>query len=311
MKAWSGGPGLYELVNDLKNTDPGLKTLLSFGGWTFGTKLFKAMGKTSATRATFINSAIAFVREHGFDGIDIDWEYPLADDKSSYAALIKELRAACDAEASSTGRARLLITAAVTAAKSKIEAGYDVPAMAKNMDFIMLMSYDFHGAWDTKTGFNSPLHSRSDESADEQTWNTVEHFDILTLSLYFSEYGANFWASQGMSRTQIAIGIAPYGRGWTLADSSNTAVGAPGAGPAKKLDYTREAGIASYFEMQFVKENAFAGAFIWTLDFDDFNDKSCSEGKYPLLTTIQKELGGGTVDPVASFLIAFRNFDNL
>ena len=49
----------------------------------------------------------------------------------------------------------------VSAAQRKIDPGYDVAALGRDLDFIGIMTYDLHGAWDRITGFNSPLFARS------------------------------------------------------------------------------------------------------------------------------------------------------
>jgi Glycosyl hydrolases family 18 len=60
------------------------------GGWSFGTQKFKDMSVTRYARQTFIYSAIPFLRDRNFDGLDLDWEYPKgSDDKKNFVFLLK------------------------------------------------------------------------------------------------------------------------------------------------------------------------------------------------------------------------------
>jgi GH18 family chitinase len=60
------------------------------GGWSFGTQKFKDVSSTRYARQTFIYSAIPYLRERGFDGLDMDWEYPKGgDDKKNFVLLLK------------------------------------------------------------------------------------------------------------------------------------------------------------------------------------------------------------------------------
>lgn len=99
--------------------------LLAIGGWAFGSTPFKELTSNVFRMNQFVYEAIEFLREHKFNGLDVDWEYPRgADDKAAYVNLLKELRLAFEGESKSSGLPRLLLTAAVPASFEAIAAGY-------------------------------------------------------------------------------------------------------------------------------------------------------------------------------------------
>ena len=59
-----------------------------------------------------------------------------------------------------------LVSAAVSAGKTTIDDAYDVPTLGQYLDFINVMSYDFKGSWDSKTGHHSQLYQHSQDSKD-------------------------------------------------------------------------------------------------------------------------------------------------
>ena len=78
----------------LKGTHPGLKTMLSVGGWNFGTAQVTIMLRTPATRTYFTTTSITYLRSRYIDGLDLDFEYPGSghsppSDKHRYTLLVK------------------------------------------------------------------------------------------------------------------------------------------------------------------------------------------------------------------------------
>jgi len=85
----------------LKSQNRHLKTLISVGGWTLSQR-FSDIALTDESRLKFAKSAVTFMQKYQFDGIDIDWEYPVSggepgnryrpEDGDNYVKLVKEVR---------------------------------------------------------------------------------------------------------------------------------------------------------------------------------------------------------------------------
>lgn len=146
--------------------------MVAIGGWNEGSTGFSTVMGDATLRAAFVKNAATFVRTYGFDGLDIDWEYPaqrggVPADKTNFGLLCAQLRTEFD-------KYGLILSAAVLATQNGVSTSYDVAAMSQNLDFINLMTYDLHGSWDGVTGQNGPLYPSSlDKTAAQLQLNDV------------------------------------------------------------------------------------------------------------------------------------------
>ena len=228
----------YVKTAALKEKNPNLKVLLAVGGWMVGPQPFKELTDNAYRQTLFTFSVIEFLRSMKFDGLDLCWEFPRGpDDKGRYTKLVKELREAFDGEAKTAKKDRLILSAAVPSSFEAITAGYDVPEINKYLDFMNVMTYDFHGDWEHMIGHNSPL------------------FPLNSATMYHKkltvDFSASEWVARGASREKLVIGLPTYGRTFTLSSPNMTDIGAPTMKGGNPGPFTREPGFLSFFEVYF------------------------------------------------------------
>jgi len=241
------GSGMYTKVNEHKLANPSLKTLLSLGGWNFNVKeetkwIFSSMVSTEASRKIFIDSCIEYATHWGFDGIDIDWEYPgyvnnggdPANDRPNFTLLLQEFRQEIDSRGID-----FLLTLATAAGESIYSIGYDLDQIGEYTDFVNIMTYDLHGYWDSCTGPNTGM----DELDEYSLCDDYSHG--LTVKSAIEGY-----ISRGFPAKKLVLGMGTYGRSFTLADPNVHAVGSPAIGPGQVGPCTGELGYIGYREIK-------------------------------------------------------------
>ena len=179
----------------LKKKAPGLKVLLSIGGW--GSGRFSEMAASEENRRAFAKDCRKIVDDYGLDGIDIDWEYPTQSsagissspyDTKNFTLLMRDLRQQLTDK---------LLTCATVASAEYI----DLRSCIQYLDLVNVMSYDMG---------NPPYHHSALYPSEITHWMTTS--DAINAHL-----------KAGVPREKLVMGMPLYGRGkqgYTLAPDS-------------------------------------------------------------------------------------------
>ncbi|KAG9069956.1 hypothetical protein KI688_009284 [Linnemannia hyalina] len=231
---------LYFEINRLKLAS-GTRVMISIGGWSFThpdnkreastMHRFENMIRSPDSRRMFIESCIEFCQFYGFDGVDIDYEYPAYKERELVTALFKEMREAFDREGSG-----LVLSLAGASFQEGIQ-GFEMETVAAYADFVMIMAYVpellLYGmrtmTWNVAT--LTQYYLRVDLYG---AYDAVKVVNIHTALIQMptekhsghSVQGAiEMYLDHGVLRNKIVVGLALYGKTFILSDTQHSLPG--------------------------------------------------------------------------------------
>ncbi len=284
------------LASNFRTWNPGLKLILSVGGWEADG--FSQAAMTEDGRKRFADSCRSVVQQYDLDGIDIDWEYPCSDaagiaadprDRENFTLLLNTIRKAI-------GKEKILSVA--MGAEESCAKNTEMDKVSQILDYVQLMTYDMVSAPDTHAGHHAALYPARGDRSRNNVRDVVAHYH-----------------SAGVPYEKMVIGAAFYTRDFEVNASENNGLLQP-SGPGLFAasyhditpDYLEKHGFTEYWDpdagasylwngktfssfesprairlkCQFVKKQGLAGLMYWEHGHDQTK---------ALLGTIQEALG--------------------
>ncbi|KAK9424886.1 putative chitinase [Seiridium unicorne] len=190
---------LYSRVVALKKKKDTLEVWISIGGRDFNDPgstqtTFADIAASTSIQSTFFTSLLNLLDTYGFDGVDLDWEYPGADDRGgsdadfdNYVSFLANLRDALDSADKGYG-----LTLTLPSSYWYLKH-FDVVNLAKSIDWFNMMTYDLHGGW----------------NADDPWIGSVvnSHTNLTEIQLAMDLLWRN-----DIDPAQVVMGLGFYGR---------------------------------------------------------------------------------------------------
>ncbi|KAI9365482.1 glycoside hydrolase superfamily [Zopfochytrium polystomum] len=195
----------------VRNKYPNLLTSIAVGGWSLSRYFSSVVANETLTR-TFAKNIHNYMDLNGFDGLDIDYEYPgggascnvvSPDDAKNTVRFLQILRAELGAD-------RLISFATAVTPDHYVQNGVNyVTEYAKYVSYFGLMSYDMYSTSSTApySDFNSALNLPGPSDPQQPAANKPS---ASTSS------GVEWMVAAGVSKSQIVTGVPFYGHSWSV-----------------------------------------------------------------------------------------------
>ena len=279
-------------VITLKKTNPNLKVLYSIGGWVWSDKFSHAAAYPEA-REQFAISSVQLMKKHGFDGVDLDWEYPgqrgedndfRPSDKENFTLLIAEIRKHLE-KAGTTDNTHYLLTLATGADQAYID-NTDLGKAHQYLDFINIMCYDYYHGWHYQTGHHANLYpSEKEKFTGNSGQEAIDRFIkigvpanklVMGIPFYGRQWGKVSLGKNGLYQNAMSPGIiVPY---WDIIEKLKSGNYKKGFDDSAKASYLWNATDSIFiswetpkdiqFKTEYIKENGLGGAMFWEYSLD-------------------------------------------
>ncbi len=193
----------------------GVKVILSLGGWGRDKQFASIVSRPEAFQR-YVKSVLEIVDSSDYDGIDLDWEYPDAEEEiPGFERLVRRFRKELDELGRMKGRS-MVQTMAVSSNPGTLR-WLKKEVLVETMNWLNVMTYDYAGPWTTYAGHNAPLFASSKQPGTPRSTDLTMRYLVR---------------DRGLPPDRLAIGIPLYGRGFAVAEPYASTRNAPAARPS-------------------------------------------------------------------------------